>query len=274
MAYRYLLESGQPDGYLLEDSSGVLSLDGDAPLSPRLITTVETAWNTSADKTTASFAVLKGDILVAWMSDEGYDTGSGNTSQALGIANTGSLSAWNQEQLVQVNLYCQMAMWTATATADGNVTVTFSHAGASIQHTGGRVWVFRDSDGVGASAKTNVASGAPSLAITTNRDNSALCVGDADFLVASGYARAWRTGSGELVENTFQEDTGHYTVYGGHHRHAGLAGSNTVGLTAPGGQKYSIIAVEVYGRPGTVTTQFVEPGRRTQPGIRRRIEFA
>ena len=31
MADRYLLESGAPDGYLLEDGSGVLLLEGDAP---------------------------------------------------------------------------------------------------------------------------------------------------------------------------------------------------------------------------------------------------
>lgn len=37
MASRYLLESGAPDGYQLEDGSGVLILESEAAVTPSLL---------------------------------------------------------------------------------------------------------------------------------------------------------------------------------------------------------------------------------------------
>jgi hypothetical protein len=198
---------------------------------------VETVIGTASPKTTAALNVLANDVLVA------YVTGHTNTSVAT-ISNSGVALAWTQRQVVVVTGYCWVSIWTAvpTGTRPG-LTVTFTSTGS----TGGCVLQFRDSNGVGASAKTNVLSGAPTLDVTTTSADSAVVVVNADALVLSGAARVWRTNAGALTETQYVL-SGFHTVYGGYHASSGAADVVAVGLTAPTGQKYSIAAVEVLGQ--------------------------
>jgi hypothetical protein len=59
MADRYLLESGAPDGYLLEDSSGVLLLEDMAPFVNRYPTFVNKRVQVYDDTSASSFAALR-----------------------------------------------------------------------------------------------------------------------------------------------------------------------------------------------------------------------
>jgi hypothetical protein len=60
--------------------------------------------------------------------------------------------------------------------------------------------------------------------------------------------RSWLTsGVGALTEQTYDFESGRYTVYGGYHPDVGSAGFKTVGLSAPSGQKWATAAVEVTG---------------------------
>lgn len=114
------------------------------------------------------------------------------------------------------------------------------------------VLTFSGSDGIGASSKGN-STGGPSLAITTTAANSAILVIVADWNAVSGASRTWRTvngitpTSGNGLEKTYFTDGSNYTVYAALYNDAGTAGLKTVGLSAPTGQKYTIIAVEVKG---------------------------
>lgn len=114
------------------------------------------------------------------------------------------------------------------------------------------VLTFSGSDGIGASSKTN-GTGGPSLAITTQAANSAICVIVADWNAASGTTRTWRTVNGNTPtagngqEKTYYTDGTNYTVYAAVYPDAGAAGLKTVGLSAPTGMKYTVIAVEIKG---------------------------
>lgn len=211
---------------------------------PTFVSETETAWNTTTSpKTTASISVNTGDIIVAYGMCE-------NHQSALTISG-GSLT-WTQQQVILVTNFCWASIWTTTATSTTSFTVSFTRTGSAIDF-GGDVLVFRNSAGIGASSKTNVAGGAPSLTLTTLANNSAVVCINGDF-AALATSRTWRTvnsitpTSGNGLEQTYQAVGSNYTVYGAYWNNVGTAGSKTFGLSAPTGQTYSIISCEVKGQ--------------------------
>ena len=214
------------------------------PVGISFIQEAETVWNTATTpKTTASFNVLAGDVLVAYAVIENDD------SEPVTIAG-GSLT-WANPQTVNVVGYSWVSVWTATVDTDKAMTVTFTCTlctpGSGNDFFGGNVLTFRGASAVGASSKTNVLSGAPTLNLTTTAATSAVVVVNADWNAVDGDGsnRTWRTNAGTFSEQTYFRDSSKYAVYGGHHLDAGAATTYAVGLSAPTGQKYSIIAVEV-----------------------------
>jgi hypothetical protein len=194
------------------------------------------SWSTTtASKATSSFSVQSGDVLVAY----GMTEDSPN-----GLSISGGSLTWTQQQLVNASSYGRAYVWTATASSTTSITVTFTRSGSG--QYGGDVLVFRGSGGIGASAKTNT-TGAPSLSLTTTLANSAIVVASVDWNAVGGGSRTWRTGAGTLTETTYATDPAHGTFYGGYHANAGTVGAKTLGLSAPSGQQYSIVAVEVKG---------------------------
>jgi hypothetical protein len=220
-------------------SRGTEEVGGITP--PSFIQSVQTVFNTTTDdKVTSSFSVQTGDILIAIGMAE--DHGSELTVSG------GSLT-WNLVQDVLVSDYSRLTMWSAVASSSTSMTVTFSRG--TVRNFGGAVLVFRGSSGIGASSKTN-STGAPSLGITTTADNSVIVCATDDWNAINGSSRTWRTvnsitpasGSGET---TYVFNSGLFTNYVAYYSNSGTAGSKTVGLSAPTGQKYSIAAVEIKG---------------------------
>lgn len=215
-------------------------------------------WNTtsaSATYVTDSFSVTTNNILV------GLGGFSNLESWTLAISNSGTAHTWTERQKVSVANYCLAYGWTAPAAATQSNTATFTRGGSgSATLFGGIVLQFSGSDGVGASAKTNVASGAPSLSITTTQDNSAIVVFVLDWSAVDGASRTWRTVNSVTptaangLERSYFRDSAQYTVYSAYYSDAGTAGAKTVGLSAPGAQKYSIIAVEIKGTAAAATS--------------------
>jgi hypothetical protein len=68
-----------------------------------------------------------------------------------------------------------------------------------------------------------------------------------DFNAVDGASRVWLTNDGAFTELTYSRAASVIGAYGGYHADAGAAGTNNVGLSAPTGQAYSIIALEVLG---------------------------
>lgn len=218
--------------------------------APTFIQEAETAWNTNTTpKTTASFNVLAGDILIA------FGTISDHNS-TMGTPTGGSLT-WANPQTVSVAAFCVTYLWTAVVDTNKSMTVSFTRASGT-DLFGGNVLTFRGSNGVGASNKTNVASGAPTLNLLTTQANSAIVVHSADWTGADGASRTWRTvngitpTSGNGLEVSYFRDSSFYTIYGAYYNDVGAIGTYAVGESAPGAQKYSIVAVEVKGTAAAV----------------------
>jgi hypothetical protein len=210
-------------------------------LAPRFVAKSETAWNTNASPKTASVTVSPGDGLVVIGVTE-------DSSTTLGTPTGGGLTYANP-QSINISNNCSVYAWTATSATAQTFSVSVSAAGNASNHWGMNVLQFSATAGFGASNKAN-STGAPSLALTTQRDNSAIVVVSGDWVVVDGSARTWDTSAAAFSEQTYNLDSSHYTVYGGFYPSVGALGSKTVGLTAPTGQTFAIIAVEVFGSAG------------------------
>jgi hypothetical protein len=221
--------------------------------APTFIQEAETTWTAQSGttKTTASFSVNSGDILVAFGFGEERDT----NNQTLSISDSSGWT-WTTQQSVLITDYCPTYIWTATAASTTSITATVTKSVGFSYAFGLNVLTFRSSGGAGASSSTNNASGAPSLGLTTTGANSAIVVANSDWTAGTG-SRTWRTvnsitpTSGNGLEVTYDTAGGNYTGYGAYYSDAGATGAKTVGLSAPTGQKYAIVAVEVLASSGT-----------------------
>ncbi len=198
-----------------------------------------TGFPTGVTPQTVSVTAAVDDFLVCY----GLTQDVGRT---LGTPTGGAGLVWTlATSLAGITNFGNAYIWTATAvTAE---TFTFSLAGTD---GGGQnycfdVLRFSGSGGKGAVAATHATATAPSLNITTITTNSAVVVANVDWQALDGTSRTWRTGAGALTETTYARDATSFAVYGGYHANSGTAGVKTVGLSAPSGQDYSIVAVEV-----------------------------
>jgi hypothetical protein len=175
---------------------------------------------------------------------------SADSQQTISSPTGGSLS-YTLEQSNVTSGYANTYIWTAIPSSDQTFSLGLTGSSNGNPWTA-NVLTWSGSTGIGASAKSNN-TGAPSLDITTTADNSTIAVIVADWNAGSGASRTWRTVNGLTptasngMEKTYFTDGSNYTVYGCVYVSVGAAGTKTVGLSAPTGQKYSMIAVEVKG---------------------------
>lgn len=214
--------------------------------APTFVSEFETAWNSgTTPKTTASITGLTGDVIVVCGIAENNDT-----SLALTIANSGSALTWTLQQTVSATDFCYIRIWSTVLAGDQNFTVSVSRTNGGTSWFGANALQFRDSDGVGVS--NGVTSG-PTISVTTATDNSAVVVFNGDWNAVDGTTRTWETinsitpTSGNGLEVTYFRNSSHYTVYGAYYSDFGTAGTDTGGLSAPGGQKASTVYLEVLG---------------------------
>lgn len=209
--------------------------------APTFVAEYEAAWNTASTPKTVSVTAQAGDVLVVFAST--IDTSD------VPAPTGGTGITWTIHQTVAATDFVRSRIYSAIVPSNQTFNL-------SINFTGGEIWgynvlQFRNSDGVGASAKAN-AEGAPSVNITTTGANSAIVVHVADFNEMTG-TRTWRTvnsitpSANNGLEVTYAAVDEAYVVYGAYYSDAGAAGSKTVGLSAPTGQQYSIVALEVLG---------------------------
>lgn len=214
-------------------------------------------WASVADATslvTSSFSVLANDrLVVVAVSEIGFDDVD---SPPVGGSLTWTL-AEDPTPAIEGN-DVDIKAWTATVDSGKSMTVTLTSTGDT---SNPRAWGFvvihyRSSDGFGAAESAIEGAGGPSLAITTTQANSALVVAAGDFNAIDGATRTWRTASvtptaGNGLEKTYYRNSVAYTVYAAVYNDVGAVGAKTVGLSAPIGQRYGIVAIEVKGGGGT-----------------------
>jgi hypothetical protein len=223
---------------------------------PVFVAEYEAAWSTSTTPKSVTASWAAGDVLVVVAS-------SADSAATIGTPTSTGLT-FTLAQSIVVTSRCTAYVWTAvpTAAATNQAISVATTANPQLVPWGVNVLRFNSSDGVGASAKANAANAAPSLAITTTNQSSALVVISADWNATDGATRTWRTVNGitptaaNNLEQSYFRDAAQYTVYVAYYDDAGDAASKTVGLSAPSTQNYSIIALEVKGITDTTAPTF------------------
>jgi hypothetical protein len=214
-------------------------------------------------KTTAVFDVAINDRLV------GFGNNGDEGDNGVGLTGTAS-PVWTLDQHVEVTNYAELFAWSkSAASAESGVSVDFTRLG-SLGLVGGTILSFSASDGFGATQSAN-ATGAPSLSITTTQANSAIAVAVIDWNAVDGSSRTWRNVNGLPTEIHYQLVSGAVGIYIAYYPDAGAIGAKTVGLTAPGGQQYSIAAREILGTAAAATAPPV-PTRRA-PNLMAALSF-
>ena len=181
-----------------------------------------------------------------------------NSSYTIATPTGGGLTYTLEQSIQLTNSYCAVYVWSAIGTSTQTFTLSATQTNnlTKWSYTALR---FYGSDGVGASAKTNISSGAPLLALDTLNDNSSVVVVNGDWSCQDGASRTWRTvnsftpTAGNSAERAYFRNTNDYAVYVGYYDDVGPAGSNNFGLSAPGTQTYAIVALEVKGTGGADT---------------------
>jgi len=212
--------------------------------APTFIASYSTVYNTAGTNKTTSVTTQAGDTLIVY---GGGDTDG--TNPIVLSTPTGNGVSLTLLQSIAVANRSSAFIWSGTDTT-GGTNWTMSCDG----NINGPVWgftcvVFRNSGGSGNSNSLGT-FGAPTLGLTTTQNNSAIVVFNNDYTPLDGASRIWDTvngitpTSGNGLELTYNFN-GNITVYGAYYNDAGVAGTDTVGLSAPTGQTYSIVAAEV-----------------------------
>jgi len=141
-------------------------------------------------------------------------------------------------------------IWTAVYSAGGSITITSNwgqdHSQASVCYI-----VLNAEPTLGGASATAVSQSAPSVTITTTRDNSIIFGCTADFNAVDGTTRTLRDA---VTERLYFKD-GNYTTY--HYTKAATAiAAYTEGVSIPASQQASTALLEIRG----VSTPSLRPG--------------
>lgn len=193
-------------------------------------------------RTTASIAVLTGDVVVVWGGAE--DSGNAGTlTLSLQGGLTGTLT---EKQRDQTTNYSPGVISTAPVTASGSLTAQVVGNGVTGLRMNVGAWVLRNHGGVGVSGKSHqVAATAPSLVVAGVSDLSCLLCLVTDWS-AQNAARTYTqvNGANPIERGHFADGSSwHYDAFD--YADAGAAGSKTVGQSAPAAQTPNVFAVEV-----------------------------
>jgi hypothetical protein len=221
---------------------------------PTLVSSTSTVFNTTTSPKSVTLTTQAGDYVVVV-------AGTENASELTNTPSGNGLTFTLLQSETGGSNVCESKVWVAQDSTGGTSwTLSATHSATST-HWGFTATVWRGSDGYGASAKNTVTDGvAPSLDLTTTADNSAIVYGSFDWNAISGSSRTWRTinsytpTSANGGEDSYALSSGRYTEYTGHWLDVGSTGTKTTGLSAPGGQKPSIVAVEIKGAGSSALT--------------------
>lgn len=198
---------------------------------------------------TGTFAVSVGDVLVVEATSENANrTFNTPTNVAAGAATI----TWTAKDNVGSGGSAPKAQsWTGAVTGAGNVQISLSKSDAFTLDFGVIVWAFDGTtvSGIGqtrGTVLTSPSTGTPSLAPSAPwTANSFICAVDSDWqaLAITGHAY---TGPGTASDDNAVNVDGNYSTYAWHHADSGASpGSTAIGMTAPTGQTYALLFVEV-----------------------------
>lgn len=214
---------------------------------------------------TASVTVAAGDLVIV-------KAGTNDASANLNPPTGGGLTYALQQAVTGVTQQSNAYIWTAISSVAQTFTLTLSPASTAINFTWS-VEVWRNHGGVGTSAK-KTATATTSLSVTPQGANSALSVLNVDRNAVDGTTRTFLTSAGAFTQDAYQRLTGTNALgfYSGYHADAGVVGAKTVGMSAPTGQRPSLLVVEVLAAPpaatGSLSITATALSSNTPPAVR------
>lgn len=218
--------------------------------APAFVTSYGNVYNNNTTPKTASATAANGDVLVVLGGTE-----NGNATVSTPTGGTGiTWTSRGSQPASPTNVESYCAAFSCSPSAQ-SWTLSVARSGSAV-NWGWSGLRFSGSDGIGAASGSDngTGSGTPSWNITTTGDNSAICVIVVDWNAADGASRTYPTVNGAApTEVTYFRNSNAYTVYVFYYADAGTAGSKTVGVSSPGGQRWVGIAVEVLGSAGSTS---------------------
>lgn len=215
--------------------------------APTFVSEYPTAFNNATSPKTAMSAVSinSGDVLIGVAANE---------ADVLSTFTENGSASWVTQQQNTTTAYSATIGTAYVCTGNETLTVTITNTSGFF---GGNVVRFSGTEGVGDS---NIAQGddtvspgtnLPSVTFSTTQDNSAIVVICSDW-AAVNVGQTFTNNFGGTATNLtdYQGDGSHYGVAICYFPDAGSAGSKTIGMSAPTGQKWTIVAIEVKGTSG------------------------
>lgn len=202
---------------------------------PTLISYTEIAYTTATTTSivSASISWQTGDVIVVEALCE--------SATALGTPTATGLTFTSQKSNSAASS-CASQCATAVAASASSSAVTITRAGTP--HAGAGIWVWRGSDGVGASVEGHTTAKTVSLVLTDT--HSAVCWGVGDFNADAITTIAPTPTATNERERSL--DTGKYSIYSWDLIDNAGSGATSFGFTGtPTAGPYSQIAVEILG---------------------------
>lgn len=212
-------------------------------MAPTLAQSVEvdsTASNTTS-LVTSAITVTNGDVLVIKVAAE---------SNATGITTpTGGSQTYTLRASDATASHCNVAIYTAVVSGSpGTVTVTVAFTSTPSWHSMVvERWTGAQLAGTPATNSTKVGTGAPSTTLTTVAAGSVVTWVNGDWNATAPGTPAYR--SSATQDGRHDKSTSFYVAYYATQA-AASAGSQTMGLTAPTGQTWSLLGIEVQDAGG------------------------
>lgn len=203
---------------------------------PTLRTSVTTSAASGTTLVSPAFTPQTGDIIVLkQVTEDASDTISGPT-------NSGStFSAWTSRVTDATASRVGARISTATCTAGGTSSTVTANFSSSTRHHSLVVEVWQNAQLAGTPATCDTTgSGAPTATVTTVAANSVVSWCDGDWAAVTG-AAAYRSAA---YQDGIDQQGGLYCAYYAYQA-AASAGAQTIGLTAPAGQTYTLLGIEI-----------------------------
>jgi hypothetical protein len=194
--------------------------------------------------TTSSFTPAAGDVIVVKAATE-TDTSTFSTPTD-SQGNTYTLRASD----ASAN-HCWVGIWTAVAASATSMTVSVSNASVPAFHSMAvERWTSASLAGTPATNGTKTGTGAPSASLTTTAASSAVSWANGDWAANSPAGRTYNTTSATPTdEGVHDKSPGNYVAYYAYQT-AASAGSQTFGITAPTGQTWTLLGIEILHSAG------------------------
>jgi len=189
--------------------------------------------------TTSSFTPAAGDIIVVKSAAEAVATVCGTPTDTNGHTYTAQLTDTSAS-------HCYAKLSTTTVTTATSMTVSAATTGTAGFHSMiVERWTGATLAGSPATNGTKTGTGAPSSTITTTAANSVVSWLNADFAAVSPASRTYNTTSATPTEDGIHDKSPTQYVAYYAWQTAATAASQTLGITAPTGQTWTLLGIEL-----------------------------